>query len=135
MSNVVTYDETIALVNPPSEVKEGMTADVAVIDETRANVLELPSSAITTTGTISTVELLQNGKQTLTRVTTGVVGNSETQIVSGLSIGDTVVEPTVTISTSTTSSSGSTGFGGLGGGGFGGGFAGLGGGGGFTRGG
>jgi hypothetical protein len=130
VSNVVTYDETIALVNPPSEVKEGMTADVAVIDETRANVLELPSSAITTTGAISTVELLQNGKQTLTRVTTGVVGNSSTQIVSGLALGDVVVEPTVSISTSTTSSS-STGFGGLGGGG---GFAGLGGG-GFTRGG
>jgi multidrug efflux pump subunit AcrA (membrane-fusion protein) len=133
VSNVVTYNETIALVNPPSDVKEGMTADVAVIDQTRANVLELPSSAITTTGAISTVELLQNGKQTLTRVTTGVVGNSDTQIVSGLSAGDVVVEPTVSIATSTTSSSSSTGFAGLGGGG---GFAGLGGGGGgFTRGG
>ena len=34
VSDVVTYDETIALVNPPSAVKEGMTADVAVIDQT-----------------------------------------------------------------------------------------------------
>jgi multidrug efflux pump subunit AcrA (membrane-fusion protein) len=135
VSNVVTYNETIALVNPPSDVKEGMTADVAVIDQSRSGVLELPSSAITTTGTISTVELLQNGKTTVTRVTTGLVGNSSTQIVSGLADGDVVVEPTVTITAASSSAStstgfGSTGFAGLtGGGGFGGG------GGGFTRGG
>lgn len=122
VSNVVTYNETIALVNPPSEVKDGMTADVSVIDQTVANALQLPSSAITTTGTVSTVELLRDGKTTVTRVVTGLVGNTTTQIISGLSVGEVVVEPTVTITASTTSSSGSTGFGsstfaGLGGGG------------------
>ena len=50
VSNVVTYNETIALVNPPAEVKEGMTANVSVVDQTRGHVLELPSSAITTNG-------------------------------------------------------------------------------------
>ena len=34
VSNVVTYDETITLINPPSTVKEGMTADVSVVDQT-----------------------------------------------------------------------------------------------------
>jgi hypothetical protein len=103
-----------------------MTANVSVVDQTRANVLQLPSSAITTVGPTSTVKLLQNGKQTVTRVTTGLVGNSATEIVTGLSKGDVVVEPTVTIAAAaaTTGAAGA----GVGGGGLGG--AGLGGGGG-----
>jgi macrolide-specific efflux system membrane fusion protein len=133
VSNVVTYDETIILINPPSTVKEGMTADVSVVDQTAANVLYVPSAAITTTGTASTVELLQNGKTTVTRVTTGLVGNSDTQILSGLKAGEVLVEPTVSVastgaaSTSSTSSGfpgggagGFTGGGGFGGGGLGG---------------
>ena len=89
--------------------------------------LVLPSAAITTNGTISTVQLLQNGKTTVTRVTTGLVGNSTTEIVSGLQAGDVVVEPTVTITASSTSSTDGRRrrpFGG-GGGGFGGGGVGF----------
>ena len=54
----------------------------------------------------------------MTPVTTGLVGNSTTEIVRGLKAGDVVVEPTVTI----TAATGSTGTGaGCGAGGFGGG--------------
>ena len=42
-----------------------MTADVSVVDQTATNALYVPSAAITTTGTTSTVELLQNGKTTV----------------------------------------------------------------------
>jgi multidrug efflux pump subunit AcrA (membrane-fusion protein) len=119
VSDVVTYDETIDLINPPPTVKEGMTADVSVVDQTATNVLYVPSAAITTTGTTSTVELLQNGKTTVTRVTTGLVGNSDTQILSGLKAAEVLVEPTVTVVGSTgaagTTAGGSGGFGGLGG--------------------
>jgi len=128
VSNVVTYNETIQLINPPSTVKDGMTAEVSVVDQTATNVLYVPSAAITTTGTVSTVELLQNGKTSVTRVTTGLVGNSDTQILSGLKAGEVVVEPTVTVVGSTSAAGTTTGGGGgFGGGGFGGG--GLGGGG------
>jgi hypothetical protein len=104
-----------------------MTANVSVVDQTRANVLQLPSSAITTTGIASTVELLQNGKQTVTPVTTGLVGNSATEIVSGLAKGDVVVEPTVTVAAATAAPAAAGG--GLGGAGLGGGAGGFGGGG------
>jgi len=123
VSNVVTYDVTIVLINPPSEVKEGMTANVSVVTQSRSAVLELPSAAITTNGAISTVQLLQNDKTTVTPVTIGLVGSSTTQIVSGLKAGDVVVEPTVTIAAGSTTPTG----GGFGGGGGGGGFGGLGG--------
>ncbi len=127
VDDVVTYDETIALIDPPTTVKEGMTADVSIADQTASNVLELPSAAITTTGTQSTVELLRGGTETVTPVVTGLVGNSSTEIVSGLKAGEVVVEPTVTIATATSSSStGGTGAAGAGGGaGFAGGGAGF----------
>ena len=128
VSNVVTYDATIALVDPPSTVKDGMTANVAVVTQTRSHVLELPSSAITTNGTASTVELLQNGKTSVTPIRTGLVGDSSTEIASGLQNGAVVVIPTVSIAATATSTTG-TGASGFGGGTFGGGgagFAGLG---------
>ncbi len=122
VSNVVTYPVTVALTNPPSTVKEGMTAQVAVIVQTANNVLQLPSAAITTTGSISTVKVLSKGVQTVTRVTLGLVGSSYTEITSGLHEGQTVVEPTASVSASSSGSS-LTGGGGGGfpGGGFGGG--------------
>jgi hypothetical protein len=105
-----------------------MTADVAVIVANKANVLQLPSAAITTTGRISTVTLLANGKQTVTTVTTGLVGASTTQILTGVKVGDVVVEPTVSVTAGTSTATGgfggggfTRGGGGLGGGGFGGG--------------
>jgi hypothetical protein len=132
VSNVVTYDVTIALQSPPSTVKVGMTADVSVVVQTVSNALELPSAAITTTGPLSSVTVEANGTKTVTRVTTGVVGDSTTQILSGLKVGQVVVEPVASVAASTgAATTGGLGGGGLGGGGLGGGF----GGGGFGRGG
>jgi macrolide-specific efflux system membrane fusion protein len=141
VSNVVTYDVTVSLTNPPSDVKPGMTANVSVIVASADNVLELPTSAITTTGRFSTVTVLKNGKQSTQTVTTGLAGDTNTQIMSGLSAGEVVVEPSVGVGTGGTGATGTgTGAGGLGGGGglFGGGGGGTfggGGGGAFTRGG
>jgi multidrug efflux pump subunit AcrA (membrane-fusion protein) len=126
VSNVVTYNVTIALNSPPSTVKVGMTADVSVVVQTATNTLELPSAAITTTGPISTVTVLANGVKKVTTVTTGLVGDSTTQIESGLKAGEVVVEPVASVSAASTTGSSSTG-GGLtgGGGGFPGGGAGF----------
>jgi macrolide-specific efflux system membrane fusion protein len=126
VSNVVTYDVTIGLDHAPATVKDGMTADVSIIVDIARNVLELPNAAITTVGSTSTVQLVQ-GSTTVTRdVTIGLVGESETEITSGLAKGDEVHEASTT-STGSTGASTSTGggFGGLGG------FGGAGGGGGF----
>ena len=131
VSNVVTYDVTIALDDAPSTVKVGMTADVSVVVQTATDTLELPSAAITTTGPISTVTVLAHGTRTTTRVTTGLVGDSTTQIESGLKLGQVVVEPVASVAAASSTAGTTGGFGGLTGGG---GFGGFGGG-GFTRGG
>ncbi|MGH9115010.1 MAG: efflux RND transporter periplasmic adaptor subunit [Acidimicrobiales bacterium] len=119
VSNVVTYDVTVALADPPSNVKPGMTAQVSVVVASASNVLEVPTSAVTTLGRLSTVTLLKEGRQTTKVVTAGLVGDTTTQITSGLSAGDVVVEPSVTATGSTSTGGGSTnrGLGGLLGGG------------------
>jgi membrane fusion protein, macrolide-specific efflux system len=126
VSDVVEYPVTIALNNVPSDVKDGMTTEVAVIVQSANNVLLLPSAAITTTGEVSTVKVLSSdNQQKVTTVTLGLVGTTDTEITSGLTEGQKVVEPTASVSAATTTSgTGTTGsgrFGGFGGGGFGGG--------------
>ena len=69
--------------------------------------LVVPSTAVTTNGSRSTVLLLQNGQQVRTQVTVGVAGDSWTEITQGVSSGDQVV---LTTSTSTSSSSSTQGF-------------------------
>ncbi len=124
VSNVVTYNVTITLTNPPTGAKPGMTANVSVVVGEADNVLELPTADITTRGTTSTVMLLRSGKQIAQAVTTGLVGDETTQITSGVTQGETVVTPAVSIttggSTASTTRTGAGGFFGGGGGGGGG---------------
>jgi macrolide-specific efflux system membrane fusion protein len=120
VDNVVEYPVTIALEHAPKSLKDGMTAEAAVVVQSASNVLLLPSAAITTTGSVSTVKVLSKGVQKTVVVTLGIVGTSFTQITSGVSEGETIVEPTASVS-ATTSSGISTSTGGFSGGGFGGG--------------
>jgi multidrug efflux pump subunit AcrA (membrane-fusion protein) len=131
-SSVVSYDATLTLDQHDSRVKPGMSASAAVVTG-QASGVTLPSSAITGTGAVSTVDRLRNGKSVPTRVVVGLKGDSRTQIVSGLSAGAQVVVTTSlpSLSSSASSSSGTLGggtgsrrFGGSGGFGAGGGFAG-----------
>jgi membrane fusion protein, macrolide-specific efflux system len=148
-SGVVSYNATLTLDQRDSQVKPGMSASAAVITG-QASGVNLPNSAVTTTGSVGRVNLLTNGKATPTTVVVGLVGDSRTQIVSGLKAGDQVQVTTTLPTLGSSSAAGTTGaLGGagglaggaarLGGGGFagggfaGGGFAGGGGGGGGGR--
>lgn len=119
VSNVVTYPVTISLIDPPASLKEGMTSEVSVIVQTASNVLELPSAAITTTGSTSTVQVqTSKGVTTTTPVTLGLVGSSFTEITSGVTEGETIVEPQASVSAATTgAATPAAGAGGFGGGG------------------
>jgi macrolide-specific efflux system membrane fusion protein len=126
-SGVVSYDATLTLDQNDSQVKPGMSASASVITGQTSGVT-LPNSAIAGSGSLSTVNVLRDGKQVATQVVVGLKGDSRTQIVSGLSPGAQVVVTTTlpalgSSATSGSSSSGTLGSrlggGGLGGGGFG----------------
>ena len=125
VSNVVTYNVTMALDNLTPHVKPGMSANVSVVVAKADNVLHVPTAAVRGSGATATVTLINSGKQTPVVVTVGVRGDDSTEVTSGLGASDQVLVSTGQLSTST---GGATvrGAGGLGGGGLGGG--GLGGG-------
>ena len=110
-SGVVSYDATLTLDQRDSRVKPGMSASAAVITG-QASGVNLPNSAVTTTGPVGHVNILRNGKAVPTTVVVGLVGDSRTQIVSGLRTGDQV-QVTTTLpalgASSSALSSGSTG--------------------------
>ncbi len=126
VSNVVTYNVTVSILDAPSTLKPGMTANLSVTSAEKDNVLELPSSAISASGNTATVQVLQpDGKTIVTKtITIGMRGDTNDEITSGLNAGDKVV---VTLagarSTSLTSRAGLPGIGGGLGGGLGGGAA------------
>lgn len=120
-SGVVTYNVYITLIDPPSSIKSGMSASVAIQTARADNVLIVPSAAIQTSNGSSYVRVLKNNQVSTVQVTTGISDDTNTEIKSGLSAGDVVITGT----NATTSGNSSTSpFSGLGGrGGFGGGGA------------
>ena len=86
-SSAVSYPVTLTLDQTGKHLKAGMSATADIVTS-QVSGIAVPSQALS--GSTVTVED-KNGKQTTRQVQTGVVGDSTTQIVSGLSVGDTVV--------------------------------------------
>jgi multidrug efflux pump subunit AcrA (membrane-fusion protein) len=108
-SSVVTYNVTFAIDNAAPRLKPGMSATVNVVTAEEDNVVHVPSTAVTGSGSNARVTVLRNGKQVTVPVVAGVVGDSATAIVSGLNAGEQVVLPSVTISSVGSSSTSTTG--------------------------
>jgi multidrug efflux pump subunit AcrA (membrane-fusion protein) len=117
-NNVVTYGVTLTLAKVPTGAKVGQTVTVSVTTGSIDNAVLVNSAAITTAGSRHSVTVLANGVQETRQVEIGLVGDTVTQIVSGVEVGEQVV-----VTTSTTTTGGGTsgqfggGFGGLTGGG------------------
>ncbi len=120
-SGVVTYNVFISFIAPSTEIKPGMSATVTIQIARKDNVLTVPSAAIQTTTGQSTIRVLKNVQVTYVPVTTGLASDTDTEITSGLSEGDTVVTGVTTTTSGSTGTSpfsgGLRGIGGFGGGG------------------
>jgi multidrug resistance efflux pump len=128
-SGVTSYSATILLDNTTLELYTNMAVSATIITSSKENVLLLDTAAISTSGNQSVVLVQKDGKITSTSVVVGGSNDTQTEITSGLSEGDTVVTSSSTASSKSTSSSssksgstsifsGSSGMGGMGGPGF-----------------
>ena len=130
-SSVVSYPVTVSIDGTNNQLRSGMSADVSITVAQAANVLVVPTAALSgSNGNYIVRVLAADGVATSTPVQVGLVTTSGADVTSGLSDGQTVITGTVT---TTTTGSGTTNAnrglgGGLGGGGFGGGGFGGGGG-------
>jgi HlyD family secretion protein len=86
------YQATISFTPAEGVVpREGMAANVDITAQHKDNVLLLPNRAFETVGNREYVTLSENGSSRKVEVETGLSNNTDTEIVSGLEEGQTVV--------------------------------------------
>lgn len=90
-SGVTTYSATITLDSAPQGVRQGMSVSVVVTTQQSDDVIWAPTAAITTLGGTSTVTIRDGEVDTVVEITTGLAGDSGTEITSGVSEGDALV--------------------------------------------
>ena len=96
---VVTFPVTLALEHPTSAVRPGMSATVTIVTSSVNDVLAVPSSAVHGTGKMGTVTVRSAaGVDSRVTVVTGLVGTSITAVYGDLTVGETVILPSVSIS-------------------------------------
>jgi len=111
---VVTYNATISFDVVDSRIKPGMSVSASIITGVKQDVIIVPNSAVKTqaSGGGNYVEVMKNDKAIPEKVDVkvGAMNNTDTEIVSGLSVGDNVVTRTINpgakTSTASTQSSG-----------------------------
>ncbi|HSW89416.1 MAG TPA: efflux RND transporter periplasmic adaptor subunit [Patescibacteria group bacterium] len=108
-SGVTSYPTVIALDEVNPDIFPNMSATANIITDSKTDVLIVPSSAVKTSNGESSVQTMdKNGKISTVSVTIGISSDSETEIISGLSEGDTVVTAVIAPKTTTTNSTGGT---------------------------
>lgn len=117
-SGVTNYPVVIQFDTKVPEILPNMAVNANIIFASKDNVLIIPSTAVQTVNNQTVVRVLQNGQIQQTAVETGLTSDSQTEISSGLSEGQTVVTSLITTGTSQQSGTRSP-FGGFGGRGFG----------------
>lgn len=89
-SGATAFPVTLAVEGSPAGLYYGASTNVVVDAGTLADLLTVPTNAIATQGSATTVQKVVNGAPVTTPVTTGKVFGDRTQILSGLAEGDLV---------------------------------------------
>jgi HlyD family secretion protein len=89
-SGVVTYNANITLDTLDPRIKSGMSVAANIITGVEQDVITVPNSAIKTKGGTTYVQVLNSGQTTPSQVSVqiGVANNTDTEITSGLNVGD-----------------------------------------------
>lgn len=113
---VVNYNVTIGFDTLDKRIKPSMSVSAKIITGIKQGVIVVPNSALKTQNNETYIEVLPNGSLIPERRTIeiGAANNTETEIVSGISMGDNVVIQTIDPNAKTTTATGGL-FGGGGG--------------------
>jgi macrolide-specific efflux system membrane fusion protein len=101
-SGVVSFPVTVSLTGAPSDLREGMTAEVSIVSASVADVLTVPSAALRGTAGDYRVQVLgADGVPVAQPVTVGLITESTVEIKEGLEAGQVVVTGTSASRTAT----------------------------------
>lgn len=118
---VVNYNVTIGFDSVDQRLKPGMSVSAKIITGVKQDVVTVQNSALKTKDNKTYIEVLNNGSQAPEKRTIeiGVANNTETEIISGINVGDNVIIQTIdpTAKATTPASGGGARIPGFGGGG------------------
>jgi len=107
-SGVVTYNITVNFDSLDPRIKPEMSVSANIVTDVKQNAVLVPSSAIKTRSGNTYVEILNSGASPKeATVTTGTSNGTDTEIISGINIGDKVVTQTISPSAASSASSSS----------------------------
>lgn len=112
-SGVTTYPATITIDSAVSTIYPNMAVSARIITLVKDDVLLVPSGAIQSANGETSARVLRNKQVQQVAVEIGESSDTQTEILSGLSVGDEVITSVVT--QTTTGTSGNSPFGGQGG--------------------
>jgi multidrug efflux pump subunit AcrA (membrane-fusion protein) len=108
-SNVTTYPTVIILDTASDQMLPNMAASASIIVKRKNNALLVPVSAVKTLNGESTVQVMDKKGNVISKtVEVGLSSDTQTEIISGISEGETVVTSTVQTGASATRSTGTT---------------------------
>lgn len=90
-SGVTTYPAYIVYDSAMDGIYPNMAVDASIITQVKDSVILVPNAAVQSTSGQSTVRIMKQGKVTSVDVTVGATNDTQTEIISGVSEGDTVV--------------------------------------------
>lgn len=102
---VVSYDVTIGFDTLDERIKPQMSVTASIITDVKQDVLVVPSSAVKTENGNTYVEVLSGQIPEQKTVKIGSTNNTDTEIVSGINVGDKVVTQTINPTAVSTTSS------------------------------
>jgi len=88
---VVNYKATITLEQPVAGLLSAMTADMEILTDSRVDVLVVPRRALVKVNESYQVKVLQDEKVVEKTVEVGLLGDTDAEIISGLSEGEQVI--------------------------------------------
>jgi macrolide-specific efflux system membrane fusion protein len=103
-SGVVSYNVTIGFDTLDPRIKPEMSVSAAIITNVEQDVMVVPNSAVKTQNGSSYVQVLVGPTPENKTVEIGLSNDTQTEIISGINIGDKVVTQTITSGTSATTS-------------------------------
>jgi HlyD family secretion protein len=89
-STTTTYRVAVGLDGDTTALRNGALGSLSIVTGTASHVLAVPSSAVTSVGNRHFVDVVEGSTSTSTRVETGVVGDTWTEITGGLTAGQQV---------------------------------------------
>lgn len=104
-NNVTSYTSKIKLDSSVDEILPNMAVTANIILQTKTDVLIVPSSSLTNENGSQFARVLKNGNEVLIPVELGISSETDTEVISGLNEGDTVITSTRTNSSAKSSSS------------------------------